>query len=84
MIQLNGSPEQIAYFHNGGYVVHKIPYGKSRISAWFDKDGNIVDAEALRGHRSISLLEGGPAWHWAKERGNHIAKLTKELQHTNA
>ena len=36
-------------FINGGFVCHKIQLTgtKSSVSAWFDKDGNLLDCEAI-------------------------------------
>jgi hypothetical protein len=36
---------QVSKFSNGGFVVHKIPYGNGKISAWFDQDGILQDVE---------------------------------------
>lgn len=31
---------------NGGFVLHKIPYGEGgKLSAWFDADGLLIDVE---------------------------------------
>jgi hypothetical protein len=34
---------QVAYFATGGFVLHKIPYGAGKLSAWFGADGELVD-----------------------------------------
>lgn len=34
-------------FSNGGYVLHKVEIGDGKYSAWFDKDGNLLDAERI-------------------------------------
>jgi hypothetical protein len=37
---------QINSFVNGGYVIYKITgQFKGQMSAWFDRDGNLLDAE---------------------------------------
>ncbi len=35
--------------YDGGFVLHKIQLDgmKSRVSAWFDKDGKLLDCEAI-------------------------------------
>ena len=54
---------QIAHFTNGGYVVHKAMIAGIKHSAWFNKDGVIVDAERIdvKG-RSYSIKPGSFAW----------------------
>ena len=32
-------------FQNGGFVLHHIPYNGGKLSAWFDADGKLIDAE---------------------------------------
>lgn len=32
-------------FSNGGFVLHRIPYNGGKLSAWFDADGQLIDAE---------------------------------------
>jgi len=70
---------QIARFSNGGYVVHKIdcPSSDSRCSAWFDADGNILDAERIdtRG-RSMPVKRGGPLWDTCRMYGR-VARHVK-------
>lgn len=36
---------QVSYFTTGGYVIHKIPYGSGKLSAWFGADGELKDIE---------------------------------------
>ena len=36
---------QLKYFSNGGYVVHKAYLCGTKYSAWFDGDGDLLDAE---------------------------------------
>jgi len=52
---------QISYFTTGGFVIHKAIDGKT--SAWFGKDGNILDAEFRdRLGRSRPVNLGSPRW----------------------
>ena len=32
-------------FHTGGYVLHKVMIDGTKYSAWYDKDGKLLDAE---------------------------------------
>lgn len=32
-------------FSTGGFVLHRIPYNGGKLSAWFDADGQLIDAE---------------------------------------
>ena len=36
---------QVSYFTTGGFVIHKIPYGAGKLSAWFGADGELKDIE---------------------------------------
>jgi hypothetical protein len=40
---------QVSYFTDGGFVLHKIPTraGATYLSAWYDKNGNLLDCEAI-------------------------------------
>ena len=40
---------QVSYFTDGGFVIHKIPTrsGGSRLSAWFNSEGVLIDAESI-------------------------------------
>ena len=41
-----GNNMQVQQFSNGGYVIHRITHqGQAKISAWFDRDGNLLDIE---------------------------------------
>jgi len=37
------------YFTDGGFVIHRIPTraGASRLTAWYDAQGNLLDCEAF-------------------------------------
>lgn len=59
---------QKATFPDGGFVLYKIPFScKSRISAWFDKNGKLIDAQLMPNGRQIK--EGWPAWEKAASYG---------------
>jgi len=54
-----------AEFSNGGFVLHKIAGAhKGVCSAWFDKDGCLLDAEQLRSLNEYprAVARGGPLW----------------------
>jgi hypothetical protein len=54
---------QVSRFSNGGYVIHKMYVNGIKYSAWFDKDGDVLDAEGFDGlGRSRSVKRGGPVW----------------------
>jgi len=40
---------QISRFPDGGFAIHKIPTraGASRLSAWYDKTGSLLDCESI-------------------------------------
>ena len=40
---------QCKYFMDGGFVIHRIPTraGASRLTAWYDSQGNLLDCEAF-------------------------------------
>ena len=59
---------QFHRFHNGGFVIHKIPAPcKGTISAWFNADGTIVDAEQIvrLGGATRFVKRHGPLWQHA-------------------
>ena len=56
---------QLGRFTNGGYCLHKITgKWKGNASAWFDKDGVILDAEQIPVpfESSRPIKKGGPMW----------------------
>lgn len=67
---------QVARFGDGGYVVHKItgPF-KGKVSAWFDANGNILDAEQVginpfgQSPSCRPVKRGGPIWRHAASVG---------------
>ena len=65
-----------------GFVLHKlrplwIAKG-SRISAWFDADGNVKDAEIINAHQqSRSVKQGTPVWAYAEREGKRFAQTLK-------
>ena len=61
---------QVKRFSTGGYVVHKITGNyKGRVSAWFDKDGNLLEAEQIIARRVRPVRRGGPMWMYTKNVG---------------
>lgn len=66
----------VSRFSNGGFVIHKLilQNSKGRFSAWFDKDGNLLDAEQLVGFSwSRSVAKGGPNWDRIAAIGRRVA-----------
>lgn len=64
---------QKATFNCGGFVLHKIPTraGASRLSAWYDREGKLLDCEATnvlgRSYRPARVdreycVRLGPIW----------------------
>lgn len=52
-------------FFNGGFVLHKITGNwKGNVSAWFDRDGKLLDAEQILIPFSSSrpIKRDGPMW----------------------
>ncbi len=51
-------------YHDGSYVLHGI-VGNSwtgKISAWYEADGTLRDAERIQGNKVFPVKEGGPIW----------------------
>jgi hypothetical protein len=72
---------QVARFTNGGYVVHKITGNfVGRMSAWFDKDGKILDAEQILAPFGSSrpVKRDGPMWKLAQEVGDRYKNIPVE------
>jgi hypothetical protein len=57
---------QIQRFNNGGFVLHKIKlfgYCMSRFSAWYDKNGKIIDAERIdENHKEHEVSRFTDTW----------------------
>lgn len=61
---------QKATFPCGGFVIHKISHlSPQRISAWFDREGKLIDAQFMPSERAVknksiilSLESVGRAW----------------------
>lgn len=54
---------QLCRFTTGGYVLHNIRGDwKGRISAWFDQNGKLTDAEQLLECRETPIKRNGPIW----------------------
>jgi len=51
-------------YHDGSYVLHGI-VGNSwtgKISAWYEADGTLRDAERIQGNKVFPVKQGGPIW----------------------
>lgn len=46
---------QFHQFQDGGFVLHKIMIEGRKHSAWFNAEGELLDAEWLRGERSRAV-----------------------------
>lgn len=57
---------QLSRFTDGGFVLHKVVTHlnhRSHCSAWFNKDGAILDAELIfRDGRTRQVRRGGAIW----------------------
>lgn len=55
---------QINHFINGGGAIHKITGDHNgNISAWFSKNGVLLDAEQIRTNNKVySIKKNGPLW----------------------
>lgn len=56
---------QLCRFTNGGYCLHKIEgYWKGRASAWYDREGRLLDCEQVLAPFGTSrrVKQGGPMW----------------------
>ena len=66
----------IQYVKNGpGFVLHKV-HGdwEGRCSAWYDKNGNIVDAEQIINVHDIRLVKtNGRIWNELQKIGSFFA-----------
>lgn len=71
---------QIYFFEGGGFVVHKIALTeKTHASAWYDKEGNLVDSEVFRtsDRQARGAVKPGTASH---ERLEKIGILYREME----
>lgn len=58
-------------FSNGGFVLHRIPYGEGgKLSAWFDQNGNLLNVEYF--------LKSGKRYR-ATDNVKRIAQLTGQF-----
>ena len=65
---------QISRFKNGGFVIHKLTgCWVGNVSAWFDADGRLVDAEQVTRPFGPSrpVKQGGPIWKTLSSFGIH-------------
>jgi hypothetical protein len=69
---------QVSYFSPGGFVLHKITGDFSgKCSAWFDKDGNIEEAEQIiptKGGITRPVKKNGPIWEICASFGKRYIK----------
>jgi hypothetical protein len=71
---------QFGRFTNGGYYLHKITGDwKGRCSAWFDRDGKLLDAaQILRPFGAERPVKrGGPMW-------QELQRIGRRYQHIPA
>lgn len=64
---------QYSKFSDGSFVIHRIPCGSSRMSAWFNADGTVKDAEYYVGQHARQVKKGGPMWKVAESIGKRYA-----------
>ena len=69
---------QINHFTTGGFVIHKITVPENpngRYSAWFDAEGNILDAEGYYNRRSgmYHVRRDGSRWQQLARMGKRHA-----------
>lgn len=57
-------------FSSGGFVLHRIPYNGGRLSAWFDDEGKLLDAEYF--------LKSGKRYH-TTDNVKRIAQLAGNI-----
>jgi len=54
---------QKQYFPDGGFVIHRIQGKfKGRASAWYNKDGIIIDCEQIINNVERKIKPNGPIW----------------------
>lgn len=62
----------VSRFTRGGYVIHRITGAfKGKMSAWFDRNGQLLDAEQIIRpfESSRPVKRGGPMWQLAERIG---------------
>ena len=72
---------QFSRFTNGGFCLHKITGNfKGTVSAWFDKDGNPLDAEQITipFYSSRPVRKNGPMWQQIEMLGNRYKHIPRE------
>ena len=73
---------QVSRFHNGGYVVHKItgPWSGS-VSAWFNAEGDMIDAEQIttRCPGGKRVNRRGSVWKIAETIGRRFAPVYSKI-----
>lgn len=76
---------QVNKFQGGGFVIHKIVGSfKGRMSAWFDENGKLIDAEQLyltpMGFKARPVKKDGPMWKFAQEVGLFYGNTVGQLK----
>ena len=70
---------QIARFHDGGFVLHKVTSApcEGRCSAWFDAKGGMLDAEQFDSRdRARPVKRNGPVWQHLQIVGKRYVKAS--------
>ncbi len=66
---------QQTFFIGGDFVLHKITGNfEGRVSAWYEKDGKLMDAEVIRGNKSYPVKRNGPIWDLCISKGQIYKK----------
>jgi hypothetical protein len=60
-------------FSTGGFVLHRIPYNGGKLSAWFDAEGKLTDAEYF--------LQSGKRYR-TTDNAKRIAQMTGNIWRT--
>jgi len=70
-----GGGVQRQEFHDGGYVLHKLTGNfDGRASAWYDRNGVMLDAEVRRGGGTYPVRKNGPIWNELARAGRVHAR----------
>lgn len=68
---------RVCRFTAGGFVIHglDLPGSSCRVSAWFDDDGLLVDAERItRNNKTLPVEPNSKLWLQIAKRGKHYTK----------
>jgi hypothetical protein len=75
---IHNSLMQINRYLDGGYVIHKITGNfKGKVSAYFDKNGILIDAEQIPRpfESSRPVKKNGPIWNLAQRIGTRCKHM---------